>query len=113
MKSFLILATLLTLTACCNCMDKPKTAMNNSAMAKQSNMTCSTAKVSGMTCEACAMTVSENLKKLPGVKQVEVDVAAGTVKISSAKETDLKSDEVKTIVEKSGYTFNSLQPHCN
>jgi copper chaperone CopZ len=59
------------------------------------------------------MTVSENLKKLPGVKQVQVDVADGQVKIFSAKKSDLKSDSVKAIVEKSGYTFNSLQPHCN
>ncbi len=113
MKSFLILATLLTLTACCSCMDKPKTAMNNAAIASQSNLACSTAKVTGMTCEACAMTVSENLKKLPGVKDVQVDVAAGTVKIFSTKKSDVKSSAVKALVEKSGYKFNSLQPHCN
>ena len=114
MKSILILATLLTLTACCGCMDNPKTAMNNSAMAAaSSDLACSTTKVSGMTCEACAMTVSENLKKLPGVKQVQINVADGEVKIFSAKKSDVQSSAVKAVIEKSGYTFNSFKPHCN
>lgn len=113
MKSLLILTTLLTLTACCGCMDKPKTTNADKAMMASPALECSTAKVSGMTCEACATTVSENLKKIPGVKQVEVDVNAGAVKIFSAKKADVKSSTVKSIVEKSGYKFTSLQPNCN
>jgi copper chaperone CopZ len=113
MKSFLILATLLTLTACCGCMDKPKTAANADTMMAPAVLACHTAKVSGMTCEACAATVSENLKKIKGVKQVQIDVASETVRIFSVKESDVKTKAVKSIIEKSGYKFNSMQANCN
>lgn len=113
MKSFLILATLLTLTACCNCMDKPTTTISDATTASTSGLACHTAKVSGMTCEACATTVSTNLKKIAGVKDVQVDVAHQEVKIYSAKKSDVQTTAVKSIVEKSGYTFNSLQATCN
>ena len=112
MKTFLILATLLFLTACCGCIDKPKTATANTMIAPVV-YACSTAKVSGMHCEACAMTVSENLKKIKGVKDVQVNVETGAVRIFSDKTSSVKSKAVKSIIEKSGYTFNSLQPTCN
>ena len=108
MKFLLIFTTLLTLTACCACNNKSRTTI-----VKPANLACSTVKVSGMTCEACAMTVTENLKKLSGVKDVQVDVTAGTVKIFSVKQSDVKSSAVKSTIEKSGYTFNSLQSNCN
>lgn len=113
MKSLLIFATLFTLTACCGCMDKPETVAGNSTVAASPLLACSTAKVSSMTCEACAMTVSENLKKIPGIKQVQVDVPAGKVRIFSTKESDVKGEAIKSTIEKSGYQFTSLQSNCN
>ena len=113
MKSFLILATLLTLTACSNYMDKPKTVISDVTPVATSGLACHTAKVSGMECEACAQTVSTNLKKIAGVKDVQVDVAKQDVKIFSAKASDVQTKTVKSIVEKSGYKFKSLQATCN
>jgi copper chaperone CopZ len=74
---------------------------------------CSTAKVSGMTCEACASVVTANLKKLDGVKDVQVDVASGTVKIYTTDKKTVSQSSVQSVVERSGYTFNSLQPTCS
>lgn len=113
MKSFLILATLVTLTACCNCMTKPVATSADTAVLAKSGLACQKAKVSGMECEACAETVSANLKKIAGVKDVKVDVATQEVKIFSDKKSDVQSKAVKAIVEKSGYKFNSLQTNCN
>ena len=110
-KFFLISATLLTLTSCCGCPDKPHTAMTENT-AVTTGLSCSTAKVSGMHCEACAVTVSENLKKLSGVKNAEVDVASGTVKIFTNKESTVTAKQVKSVVEKSGYQFQSLTANC-
>lgn len=113
MKSLLMIATLLTLTACCGCMDKPKMAAADTTMMAPPVLACSTVKVSGMTCEACAATITENLKKISGVKQVHVDVAAGEAKIFSMKKSDVKSKAVKSMIEKSGYKFTSFKSNCN
>lgn len=98
--------SLLALTACCGCMPPKKTAMAHQAMA------CSTAKVSGMTCEACAATVTANLKKIKGVTDVSVDVAKGTVTVYTAPKAKLSTAEVKKVVEFSGYKLVSVQHGC-
>ncbi len=107
MKSFLMIATLVTLTACCGCLNGSKMTTHSASSS------CAQVKVSGMTCEACSITVSENLKKLSGVKDVQVDVGSGIVKIFSETPSSITSDQVKSIIEKSGYTFQNFQPHCN
>ena len=112
MKSILILATLLTLTACCGCVDKPKVS-NDGTMMAPVVFACSTVKVTGMHCEACAETVTANLKKIKGVKDVQVDVTTGTVLVFADKESSVKKATVKSMIEKSGYTFNSIQSNCN
>ena len=38
--------------------------------------------VSGMSCDHCASAVRAEISKLPGVTDVDVDVAAGTVRIA-------------------------------
>jgi copper chaperone len=38
--------------------------------------------VTGMSCEHCARAIRAEIGQLPGVTQVDVDVAAGTVRIS-------------------------------
>ncbi len=117
-KSFLIFVTLLGLTACCGCGGQSKAiahkSMSGVAAIEQSHpLSCSSAKVSGMTCEACAMTVTENLKKIKGVKDVKVDVPAGQVKIYSIAPSDVSKKSVQSTIEKSGYQFLSLQSRCN
>lgn len=106
LKIVVCTASLLALTACCGCMPPKKTAMPHQGMA------CSTAKVSGMTCEVCAATVTTNLKKIKGVTDVSVDVAKGTVIVYTAPKAKLSTAEVKKVVEFSGYKLASIQHGC-
>ncbi|WP_116947148.1 heavy-metal-associated domain-containing protein [Jiangella endophytica] len=64
-------------------------------------MTTSTFTVVGMTCDHCAGSVREELGRLDGVSEVSVDLATGSVDVTSA--TPLSSDDVKVAVEEAGY----------
>ena len=57
--------------------------------------------VRGMTCGHCASAVTEEVAKIPGVTDVEVDVAGGRVTVRS---TGPVSDEaVAAAVDEAGY----------
>jgi copper chaperone CopZ len=57
--------------------------------------------VTGMSCEHCATAVRAEIGKLPGVSEVAVDVAAGTVRISGE---ELPGDAaLREAVEEAGY----------
>jgi copper chaperone len=59
--------------------------------------------VTGMTCDHCASAVRAEISKLPGVTGVEVDVAAGTVRVSG---DPLPGDApLREAVEEAGYEF--------
>jgi copper ion binding protein len=57
--------------------------------------------VVGMTCDHCVRSVSEELGKLPGVRDVAVDLATGTVDVTS--DEALPADEVRAAVDEAGY----------
>jgi copper chaperone CopZ len=61
--------------------------------------------VSGMTCEHCVASVTEELAELPGVQQVDVVLASGAVTVTSDRE--LGTDEVLTAVTEAGYQLVS------
>jgi copper chaperone len=56
--------------------------------------------VSGMTCEHCVMSVTEEVVEVPGVDGVSVDLAAGRLKVSGQQFTD---EAVKAAVAEAGY----------
>jgi copper chaperone len=59
--------------------------------------------VTGMTCDHCASAVRAEISKLSGVTGVEVDVAAGTVRITG---DPLPGDTpLREAVEEAGYDF--------
>jgi len=59
--------------------------------------------VTGMTCDHCASAVRAEISRLPGVTGVDVDVAAGTVRISG---DPLPGDApLRGAVEEAGYEF--------
>jgi copper chaperone len=59
--------------------------------------------VTGMTCEHCARAVRSEIGSLPGVAGVDVDVAAGTVRITGEP---LPSDAaLRDAVLEAGYEF--------
>ncbi len=64
-------------------------------------MSQSTYSVQGMTCSHCASSVTEEVGKLKGVRDVDVNVAAGTVTVTSDR--PLAEDEIRGAVTEAGY----------
>ncbi|WP_138733819.1 heavy-metal-associated domain-containing protein [Modestobacter excelsi] len=57
--------------------------------------------VRGMTCGHCAAAVTEEVTKIPGVTDVEVDVASGRVTVQSS--SAVSDEAVSEAVEEAGY----------
>jgi copper chaperone len=59
--------------------------------------------VTGMSCEHCARAVRDEVGKLPGVTEVDVDVAAGKVRITGEQ---VPGDAaLREAIEEAGYEF--------
>jgi len=57
--------------------------------------------VTGMTCDHCASAVRAEISKLPGITDVDVDIAAGTVRITG---DPLPGDTpLRAAIEEAGY----------
>lgn len=54
-----------------------------------------------MTCGHCVNSVTEELKKISGVSDVEVDLTTGKVEITSANE--LPASEITHAISEAGY----------
>ena len=61
----------------------------------------STYTVSGMTCEHCVASVTEEVQEIPGVERVEVVLESGALTIASSQ--PLADDTVRSAVETAGY----------
>ena len=61
--------------------------------------------VSGMTCSHCVSSVTEEVTNIPGVTDVQVDLASGAVTITS--ETPIEETTVKAAVDEAGYDLVS------
>ncbi|MCR6485548.1 heavy-metal-associated domain-containing protein [Amycolatopsis sp. OK19-0408] len=59
--------------------------------------------VSGMSCGHCAQSVTEELRALPGVTEVDVDVATGRVIVRA--ETALADEDVRGAIDEAGYGY--------
>ena len=57
--------------------------------------------VGGMSCDHCATAIRGELRQLPGVTDVNVDVAGGTVTVSGAPLPG--ADSLRAAVEEAGY----------
>ncbi|SUE16095.1 heavy-metal detoxification protein [Rhodococcus gordoniae] len=63
----------------------------------------STYTVTGMTCGHCVASVTEEVQEIPGVENVEVDLATGAVTVTSAESLD--DAAVAAAVEEAGYNL--------
>lgn len=54
-----------------------------------------------MTCGHCTAAVTKELSSLPGVRDVRVELATGTVTVSS--DGPLPIDEVRTAIDEAGF----------
>ncbi|WP_226659992.1 copper chaperone CopZ [Pseudalkalibacillus hwajinpoensis] len=61
-----------------------------------------TLKIEGMTCDHCKAAVTNSLKELEGVSEVEVDVKAGTAKVAYDS-SSVSISEMNEAVEEQGY----------
>jgi copper chaperone CopZ len=66
-------------------------------------MTVSTYTVTGMTCQHCVASVTEELSEIDAVTAVDVDLATGAVTVTSVRA--LQADEVSAAVAEAGYTL--------
>lgn len=57
--------------------------------------------VTGMTCGHCVQAVTGELKHLPGVDDVQIDLPTGAVTVTSAD--PLPDDAVRAAVDEAGY----------
>jgi len=57
--------------------------------------------VSGMTCEHCVASVTEEVAELPGVRRVDVVLADGTLTVDA--EPPLSEEAVREAVHEAGY----------
>ncbi|MGC7102214.1 heavy-metal-associated domain-containing protein [Amycolatopsis lurida] len=68
-------------------------------------MTETTYAVTGMTCEHCARSVTEEVAKISGVTKVDVDLAGGAVTVTS--ESAIDDADVHAAVDEAGYAVAS------
>ena len=64
-----------------------------------------TVTVTGMTCEHCVRSVRDELTKLDGVDDVDVDLASGQVTMRTSG--PVEPDAVRAAVEEAGYEVSS------
>jgi len=64
-------------------------------------MTTSTYTVVGMTCGHCVSSVTEEVSQVPGVTDVDVDLASGGLTVTSENPVD--DSAVQAAVEEAGY----------
>jgi copper ion binding protein len=64
-------------------------------------MSTATYTVSGMTCEHCVASVTEEISEIDGVSAVDVQLASGAVTVTSAEPLDATA--VRSAVEEAGY----------
>jgi copper chaperone len=66
-------------------------------------MSTETYTVQGMTCGHCVSSVTEEVSELPGVSDVQVDLASGQVTITA--DEPVGAEKVRVAVEEAGYSL--------
>jgi len=74
-------------------------AISKGSILTMSNNTTYT--VAGMTCAHCVASVTEEVSEIPGVEDVQVDLASGAVAVTSNQ--PVSAEAVKAAVEDAGY----------
>lgn len=57
--------------------------------------------VTGMTCNHCVLSVTEEVSEVPGVTDVDVDLATGRLTITSKATVD--AEKIRSAVREAGY----------
>ncbi len=70
-------------------------------MRRTAMSTTATYDVTGMSCQHCVDAVTAEVGRLPGVEQVQVDLAAGSVAVTSVAPLDLEA--LRVAIDEAGF----------
>jgi len=87
--------------ASCSCCATDAAESSTEAAAAPAAAVTAVYEVAGMTCSHCANSVTAEVMKLPGVSNVQVDVASGRVIVAS--EAPLETESFVAAVDEAGY----------
>lgn len=65
--------------------------------------------VEGMSCPFCAYGVEKRLKKVDGVKSVEIDMKDGTATLTAKEGQSINISQVPTAIKKTGFTLGTIK----
>lgn len=65
--------------------------------------------VKGMVCSFCAQGITKKFSAQPSVKQVEVSLALGQVKITLKDNESLADDAIAKLLKDSGYSVDTIK----
>jgi copper chaperone len=63
--------------------------------------------VTGMTCDHCVASVTEELTEIDGVTAVAVDLPTGAVTVTSTTDIDIDDARIRAAVEEAGYRLSA------
>ncbi len=69
-------------------------------------MTTTNYTVTGMTCEHCVRSVTEEVSAIPGVTDLEIDLATGALAVTTA-DAPVADEAVRDAVTEAGYSLTS------
>lgn len=65
--------------------------------------------VTGLTCNHCVASVTEEVHEIPGVARVEVDLQPGEIsKVTVISEGDLPDDALRDAIAEAGYELKEI-----
>ncbi len=69
-------------------------------------MSSKTVNVDGMTCDHCVHAVTEEISKIPGVTDVNIDLHANAISpVTIASDQEISDSDIAEAVEEAGYTI--------
>lgn len=80
------------------------------AVATNPQVNKTTIAIEGMTCEACAVTLQQAIKDVPGVLGAKVDFKKGTAVVSTEDCCPFPKDEILQAVTNAGYSGTVVEP---
>lgn len=63
----------------------------------------------GLACPYCAYGIEKKFKAIKGVKNIDVDLKKGLVKVSTEKNITFNDKQLTTLFSDSGFTFRSIK----
>ncbi len=65
----------------------------------------------GLACRYCALGVDKQLRKINGVKWVDIHLERGMVNVRVAEGVELTEARIKALLENAGVTFRRMEHH--